>query len=81
MAWLYKRKHIINKIFTFIITGISVFFYPYLLLWIRNCFNPGELECMNGEVYSIIFNTIFLIPAACLIQFLFNRILFNKPIS
>ncbi|RZL19074.1 MAG: hypothetical protein EOO89_04440 [Pedobacter sp.] len=44
-------------------------------------FNPREIGCINGEVYFIIFNTVFLIPASCLIQFLFNTILFNRPIS
>jgi len=71
----------VDKAFTFLITIIFVFAYPFILLWIRDYFNPREIGCINGEVYFIIFNTVFLIPASCLIQFLFNTILFNRPIS
>jgi len=81
MSWLFKKKRVVDKMFTFIFTTIFILIYPFLWMWIANYFNPKEPGCINGEVFYIIFNFIFLTPVTNLIQFLFNTVLFNNTIT
>jgi hypothetical protein len=62
--------------FTYPITAVLIFFYPFLLFIIMDYIDPPPPGFRCGEPYAAMFiaNAIVFLPGALLIQFIFNKI-------
>lgn len=84
LAIFYKRKNLIKSWVTYLVTGIAITLYPFLLLWIDNRDKVDtngkyiEIKCLLPE-FSLVFGHVFVLMPICLIiQFVFNRIIKAK---
>jgi hypothetical protein len=75
MTFLFRQFNIKSKGLTYLITGLLILIYPFVLFWVRDLINPtiSSPRCANPEVAFIFGNTIFFLPITLFIQYLFNR--------
>lgn len=78
LVYLAKRRALFHVSFTYLLTSLLVFLYPFLLFWIDSFLNPRTVKCFNPEFAVIMGNTIVMIPICLLLQFILNKLIKNK---
>jgi hypothetical protein len=64
------------KSLSYLISGIIILIYPFVLFWIDDYLNPPPPgpRCGNMQMSFLIGNTIVFLPIALMLQFVFNYI-------
>ena len=78
LVYLAKKQTLFHIGFTYLLTSLIVFLYPFLVFWIDGLLNPRTVKCFNPEFAIIMGNTIVMIPVCLLIQFIFNTLIKTK---
>jgi len=78
LVYLTKRRALFHVSFTYLLTSLLVFLYPFLLFWIDGLLNPRTVKCFNPEFAVIMGNTIVMIPICLLLQFILNKLIKTK---
>jgi hypothetical protein len=79
---LFKWAKITWEWLSFLLRGITIYFYPYFLFWLNDYLNPPRPgpRCFLPEYSFFMGNIIIFIPVSLLIQFLFNRVFLKRKI-
>jgi hypothetical protein len=77
---LFKRYSLSWKWLTYLITAAIIFFYPFGLFWLDDYMNPPPpgLRCGTPQVGFLLGNIIIFLPITLILQFVFNKRLFNN---
>lgn len=78
LVYLAKKQTLFHIGFTYLLTSLIVFLYPFLVFWIDGLLNPRTVKCFNPEFAIIMGNTIVMTPVCLLIQFIFNTLIKTK---
>ena len=75
MSLIFRKLKITPKALTYVLTGLIIFFYPFVLLRLDEYFNPPPPgpRCGLPEAALLFCNTLFLLPITLFLQFMFNR--------
>lgn len=74
LAYSYKKWNIKDRLSTYFLTAILIFFYPLFIFWINRSIDDTSVKCLNPEFAAFFGNLIIMVPACLIIQFIFNKI-------
>lgn len=80
---LSKRFQLSEIGFTYVMTGLIIFCYPFVFLWINDYLNPPPpgSRCGIFQVSLFVGNIFYMLPVTLLVQFVVNKVLLNNKVN
>ena len=79
LVLIFKKFKLKNREWTYIISGIIILIYPFVLFWFDDLLNPPHQgpRCGNPQMGFLLSNLVLFFPISLLLQLIFNKLFLN----
>jgi hypothetical protein len=79
LALFSKKFNLKNREWTYIISGIIILIYPFVLFWFDDLLNPPPQgpRCGNPQIGFFLGNIVLFFLMSLLLQLIFNKLFLN----
>ena len=83
IAFIFNKFKIKKTGWTYVISGLIILIYPFVLFWMEDLLNPPlpGIRCGNAQMGFLIGSLIMFLPVSELLKFILNKLFLNQKIK